>query len=249
MRPVHLLVAACAIAVAGLGAAQPAPSIDDLVARHIAARGGYEKLKAIQTLRVTRTVVTPFSDLRVIVYRKRPQLYRLEQGPLGREGPPTPRGINREAVWDTLPDGRVSLRPDPAAAEAREIEADFDGLLVDWHLKGHALSYEGTERMPPGEAHKLTVRTKSGAQRTIYLDTTTYLERRQTGLLKLAGDRQFTVVQDFGNYKEVAGVRFPFDIAEERTGKEPVQSLVTYTEKIEVNVPLDDRLFATPVLK
>jgi hypothetical protein len=244
-----LIIALTMILVGAHATVQPAPSVDDLVARHIAARGGYEKLKAIQTLRVTRTVVTPFNDLRVIVYRKRPQLYRLEQGPRRREGPLTPRGINREAVWDTSPDGRVSLRPDPAAAEAREIEADFDGLLVDWQQKGHAVSYEGIERMPPGEAHKLTVRTKSGAQRIIYLDAATYLERRQTGVLKLPGDREFTVVQDFGNYKEIAGVRFPFDIAEERTGKEPVQSLVTYTEKIEVNVPVDDGLFATPVLK
>jgi hypothetical protein len=39
---------------------------------------------------------------------------------------------------------------------------------------------------------------------------------------------------------------FAHDINEDRTGKEPVQSLVTYTEKIEVNVPLDDSLFAPP---
>ena len=38
-----------------------------------------------------------------------------------------------------------------------------------------------------------------------------------------------------------------FDITEERTGKEPVVTLVTYTEKIEVNVPMDDELFAMPV--
>ena len=31
-----------------------------------------------------------------------------------------------------------------------------------------------------------------------------------------------------------------------RTGREPVQSFVTYTKKIEVNVPMDDSLFAPP---
>ena len=51
---------------------------------------------------------------------------------------------------------------------------------------------------------------------------------------------------DFGNYREVDGVKFAHDITEERTGKEPVQSLVTYTEKIELNVPMDDAIFAPP---
>jgi hypothetical protein len=42
-------------------------------------------------------------------------------------------------------------------------------------------------------------------------------------------------------------VKFPFDITEERTGKEPVVTLVTYTEKVELNLPMDDGLFATPM--
>ena len=57
------------------------------------------------------------------------------------------------------------------------------------------------------------------------------------------------VTIDFDNWREVNGVKFAFDINEERTGKEPVVSLVTYTEKIEANVPLDDAFFATPAGK
>ena len=90
------------------------------------------------------------------------------------------------------------------------------------------------------------MKTKNGAERTIYLDAKTYLERRQTGILKLPGGRQFNVIIDFDNYKEIKGVKFPFDITEDRTGKEPSLSYVTYTEKIEANVPMDDGLFAVP---
>ena len=39
---------------------------------------------------------------------------------------------------------------------------------------------------------------------------------------------------------------FPFDISEDRTGPEPSVLYATYTEKIELNVPMDDALFATP---
>ena len=59
--------------------------------------------------------------------------------------------------------------------------------------------------------------------------------------------RQFDVTIDFDNWRDVEGVKFPFDITEERTGKEPVVTLVTYTEKIELNMPMDEGLFAAPV--
>ena len=42
-------------------------------------------------------------------------------------------------------------------------------------------------------------------------------------------------------------MKFPFDIMEERTGQEPVVTLVTYTDKIEINVPMDDSLFSPAV--
>jgi hypothetical protein len=244
MHPGVLIAAAWAAVLA-----QPAPavpSLDQIVGRHIEARGGYQKLKAIQTIRTTRTVTTAFSDLRVIVYRKRPNLHRLEQGPLKGTAALIPRAVNADGAWDTGAGGKVTMRTPALAAETRDLEGDFDGLLVDWKEKGHSLTFHGAEKLPAGRAYKLTVKTKGGAERIIYLDAATYLERRQVGVLNLPDGRRFDVVIDFDNYRDVDGVKFPYDITEERTGTEPVQSLVTYTEKIELNVPMDDALFAPP---
>jgi hypothetical protein len=234
-------------ALASLIAAVPAgaQTVDELVTRHIAARGGYDKLKAIQTLKITRTVATPFSDVKVIVYKKRPQLFRAEQGPADGSVPLVPRGIDTIGAWDVIR-GKVERRPEAASAETRELDGDFDGLLVDWKEKGHTVTYAGPEKLPGGDTHKLSVKTRSGAVRTIYLDAATFLERRQVGVLNLPGGRQFDVVIDYGNYQEIEGVKFPFDINEDRTGKEPSLSYVTYTEKIEANLPLDDGLFGPP---
>jgi hypothetical protein len=244
-------------ALSAASAYSAAETVDDIVSRHIQARGGIEKLRAIQTIKITRTVVTPFSTINVVTYKKRPHLYRAEQSAQGQ--PPTPRGVNLEGAWDAGPGGKAVRRAAALAAETRDIEADFDGLLVDWKEKGHTVTLDGKVPMPPGEAYKLTVKTKSGAVRTIYLDATTYLDRRHTGVLNLppapaavkqlgeaAPNRQFDVVIDYGGWRDVNGVKFPFDISEERTSKEPVQSFVTYTQKIELNVPLEDAFFATP---
>ncbi|HET7218017.1 MAG TPA: hypothetical protein VFJ02_08205 [Vicinamibacterales bacterium] len=216
------------------------------MARHIGARGGIDKLKAIQTVKMTRTVATGIgTTLRVIVYKKRPNSMRLEQGPATPGSPLIPRGISADSVWDMI-QGKPSLRPDQLAAETRETDGDFDGLLVDWREKGHRVELDGREAMPGGDAYKLKVTLKSGLVRTVLVDAKTFLERRHSGVLNLPNNRQFDVTITFDNWRDVNGVMFPFDITEERTGKEPVVTLVTYTDKIEVNVPLDDALFAPP---
>ena len=237
------LAAAALIAPAGVVESQ---SVDEIVARHIEARGGYDRLKSIQTIRITRTIAATFSNIRVVIYKKRPQLYRAEQGPAEPGARLTPRGVNAETAWDTVQGGKIVSRPEPLATETRELDADFDGLLVDWKQKGHAVNYEGREPVAGREAIKLKVVTKGGSTRIVYLDPATYLDRRHVGVLNLPGGRQFDVSIDFSNWREVEGVKFPFDINEDRTGKEPAQSFVTYTEKIEVNVPLEDALFAAP---
>jgi hypothetical protein len=238
-----------ATAVALVPALAPAQTVDEIVARHIEARGGYERIKAIQTLKIARTIATPFNDVKVVMYRKRPALLRVEQGPAGQ--PAVPRGVTADSAWDVV-QGKVVPRPAHAFPDARDIDADFDGYLVDWKEKGHAVAFEGRESLPGGDVLKLKVTTRGGTVRYVYLDARTYLDRRHTGVFTIyhpadrARDRQFNVVLDFGGWREVNGVKFPFDITEERTGKEPVQSYAIYTEKIEANVPMDDALFAPP---
>jgi hypothetical protein len=237
---------------AGLSALLLAPSVavsqtvDEIITKHLAARGGMEKIKAIQTLKITRTVATGLgTPVKVIIYRKRPHLYRAEQGPAVPGGTLVPRAVNANDAWETV-QGKIVKRPEAAEAQTRDLDADFDGLLVDWKEKGHTVAFEGREPMPAGDALKLRVKTRSGAERVIYLDAATFLERRHTGVLTLPNGRKFDVAIDFSNWREVNGVKFPFDIIEERTGDAPVQSFVTYTESIEANVPIDDALFATP---
>jgi hypothetical protein len=239
----HSLMAAGALACLALAPVAPAQTVDELVARHVAARGGYEKLKAVQTIKITRTVATQFSNVKVVIYKKRPSLFRAEQ--TAPSQPMVPRGINAEGAWDTV-QGRIAQRPAAAAAETRDIDGDFDGLLVDWKDKGHTVTLEGKEPLPDGEAYKLKVATKGGAVRYVYLDAKTYLERRQTGMIVLPNNRRENTTLDFSNYKAVDGIQFAFNIDEDRSGPQITQSFATYTERIELNVPMDDTLFATP---
>ena len=228
-----------------------AQTVDELVSKHIAARGGYDKLKAIETTRITRTVGTPFTTVKVVIYKKRPDLIRWEQTPKGQTDA-VPRAINPTAAWD-LAQGKVVTRPEPVAVQGRETDGDFDGLLVDWQKKGHTVTFEGKDKVGSADAYKLKVTTKGGTVREVYLDASTYLETQVVGRVLLPAidprtkqhrynDTSFV----FSDYRDVNGVKFPFAVDEERTGGGITQSFAHFTEKIEVNVPMEDSLFTAP---
>lgn len=245
------VLGALAASMSMMAAAASAQTVDELVSKHIAARGGYEKLKAITTVKISKTVGTPFTTVRMVIYKKRPDLIRWEQTPKGQTTA-IPRGINATAAWD-LAQGKVVNRPETVAVEGRETDGDFDGLLVDWKEKGHTVTFEGKDKVGLVDAYKLKVTTKGGTVREVYLDAATFLEAQIVGKVRLPAMDPKTKAHRFNDttlvfsdYRDVNGVKFPFAIDEERTGGPITQSFAHFIEKIEVNVPMEDSLFATP---
>ena len=242
------IVAAVALVSSAPASAQ---TVDEILQKHYAARGGVEKIKAIQSLRITQTVGNPFSRTKVVILKKRPGFVRWEITPAGQTAP-IPRAINAEGGWDTQ-QGKVVARPEIMVKEERDLEADLEGPLIDWKAKGHTVTLEGTDSVGKTPAYKLKVVLKSGATREIFLDTKTFLPLRETGRSSLPpdpkGNPRFNEhVFTYSDWRDVNGVKFPFAVDEERTGGPVTQSFAVYTEKIEVNVPVDDALFVKPGL-
>ena len=233
------LMTAALIALACTAA--PEQTAADLVAKNLAARGGADRLKAITSMRVTRTVGTPFANVKVVQLRQRPNLLRIEQTAPGR--PTTARIVTPAGAWDETPQGWVA-RPAPIAAEALDIDADIDGFLVDYEQKGHRAEYVGLEKIGGKPAHHLKFTLKSGAERHVYLDPVTYLERRHTGSFAQPNNTKVAVILDFDDWRDVNGVKFPFAIDEDRDAMG--QTYAIYVASIELNVQIDAAKFAPP---
>lgn len=245
--PVSIAIAAATALVST--APVSAQTVDEILQKHYAARGGLDKIKAIQSLRITQTVANPFSRTKMVILKKRPGFVRWEITPAGQNAAIL-RAINAEGGWDTQ-QAKVVVRPEIMVKEERDLEADLEGPLVDWKAKGHTVTLEGTDSVGKTPAYKLKVVLKSGATREIFLDTKTFLPLRETGRSSLPpdpkGNPRFNEhVFTYSDWRDVNGVKFPFAVDEERTGGPVTQSFAVYTEKIEVNVPVDDALFAKP---
>src|SRR5262245_1486838 len=123
-------------------------TVDELVSRHIEARGGAAKLKAIQSLRLTGKAVMGFGDRGFesswAQLQKRPAMIRSE---ITRQGLTAVDAFDGKDGWNMEPfrgrrePQRLSADESKAMAQA----ADLDGPLVGWREKGHKVEYLGTE--------------------------------------------------------------------------------------------------------
>jgi outer membrane lipoprotein-sorting protein len=220
-------------------------TVDELIAKNIEARGGLDKIHAVQSVRFTGKIRFGSTDLPYVIEMKRPEMLRTQ---LTLQGMTAIRAYDGKEAWRISPfRGRVD--PEKMSADdvkQMKINADLDGPLVDYKSKGNLVEYLGTEDVDGTEAHKLKVTFKSGDMRYIYLDPDYFLEIRNIDVTRVRGAEEVQET-DLGNYEKVEGLYFPYAM-ESGVKDGPKDSAVTI-EKTEVNVNLDDSLFHFPAPK
>jgi len=231
--------------VLALGLALPlaAQSVDEIVAKNIAARGGLEKMKAVQSLRMTgKTTIGPGGEAPLVIELKRPHKARLD---ITVQGMTLTQAYDGKDGWVINPfAGSKSAEPmSPEDLKEAEEQADLDGPLVDWKEKGHKVELVGKDKVEGTDAWKLKVTLKNGNIEYIYLDTDSYLDIKTEEKRTVRGTETETE-QTIGDYKEVSGLMIPHSMEAGAKGRPEKQKITI--EKVEVNAPIDDSRFAIP---
>ena len=123
------------------------PTVDELVAKNIEAKGGATTMKNLQTLRTTGKLLVPGQGLIELGYvqiKKRPDEVRTEA---------SLQGMTQIEAYDGKEGCKVSPffgRKDPERMSADDVKAlvedtEMDGPLADWKTKGSTVEYLGTE--------------------------------------------------------------------------------------------------------
>lgn len=213
-------------------------TVDDLIRKHIDARGGYERLKFVQSQKIEQRIPLGSDEVLLTVYKKRPNLYRVDQQ--------MPHGIvvsavNSENAWMQMGQRSPMQRPGFAADHQRESVADFDGILVDFKEKGHTVEIVGVEDVEGTETIRVKVGLAGGADQYVFLDKHTFLMKKQ---IRTAYTPQGKIeVEDvYDDYREVEGVMLPFLIH----SQQGPQRFDIRTTSVEFNVPVDEKLFIMP---
>ncbi|MBI1796729.1 MAG: hypothetical protein HYR74_06720 [Candidatus Eisenbacteria bacterium] len=236
-------ILAAAPAVALLAPIASAQTVDEIIAKHIAARGGMEKLTAVKSLRQTGKMMLPQGmELPFTVIAKRPKSTRMEFSFQGMTGAQVCDGT---MAWSVMP-FMGKKDPEPMGAdETRNMleQADFDGPLVDYKTKGNTVELAGKEQVEGADAYKLKVTMKSGDVRYMFLDTESYLEVKVEEKRTIRG----TEVEGeslLGDYREEGGMMMAHSIENRQKGMTQGQKMTI--EKVELNLDVPDSLFTMP---
>lgn len=240
------LVAAALIAPSAFTQEMPAtaPTLDELVAKNIEAKGGAEAVHALKTLRRSGKVLVNEGKVRFAYtqIKKRPLEVRTEA---------TLQGMTAVQAFDGKEGWKISPfrgRKDPERLSADDLkelmeDAEMDGPLVDWKEKGSTLEYLGTEDVDGTQAHKIKVLRKNGDINFVYLDPDHFLEIRIL-TQRVEQGALIETETDLGDYEKINGVFVPTSIEAGAKGDPDKQKIEI--DKTEGNVPVDDAIFRFP---
>ena len=225
--------------------AAAAQTVDEIIAKHIQARGGMEKLESVTSLRQAGIFSAGSFRAQVVQENKRPDKVREE---FIIQGMAQVQAYDGKTGWQVSP---FEGRRDPELLSQDDmkglvVDADMDDPLVDYKQKGHKAELVGHDSVEGTDCYKIKLTLKNGDVRTYYLDTDSFMELKLEQQTTIRGALQESETY-YGDYEEVNGVYYPFAREMGQRG-DSNRSKVT-VEEVEQNVPLDDALFSVPVAK
>jgi len=239
-----LAVLVCLFAVA-----VKAQTADEIVAKHIEALGGKEKLLSIKSIYMEGVAVMGNgTEIDTKTWQVKDKLYRQEIS----------FGMGNVVVivtptkgWRSDPrnGGAFAAIPD-SMVKNMQTQLDPAGPLVDYAAKGSKIELLGKDTVGGKACYKLKLTYAAGNYVTYYIDAQSYyvlrVARKGGGMMGGGGgggrrdpNAEFNI--DFGDYQKTPdGYIFPFTIVAGGFGAK------SSVEKLEVNKPVDEEKLGKP---
>src|SRR5215813_9580738 len=179
-----------------------AQSADEIVAKSLAARGGVDKIKAVQSQRISGTISFQGTDGPFVIELKRPLKLHMEVTLAGQTLVRVYNG--KGAGWTVNPFAEDHSAQPMTDEDLKNIndEADFDGPLVDYKAKGNQIELLGKEPVEGKEAFKIKMTRSAGESRTYFIDAASYQVVKWEGTTRIE-DKDFLVQNYLRNYRDV----------------------------------------------
>ncbi|MDQ3141234.1 MAG: outer membrane lipoprotein-sorting protein [Bacteroidota bacterium] len=211
-----------------------AQTADDIITKHLAALGGSEKLRTIQTVSMEAKVSAQGMEIPMSFKTANNKGWRMDISVMGMTGWMI---VTQDSGWIFMPfQGQTKPDAIPADVLSESIEQlDAQGMLCDYKEKGHQVEYLGMDDVEGTECYKLKVTSKNGKVSYYLIDPASNYIVRVLSKQKAAG-KEVDAQVDFSNYKKIDGdFIFPHTIAS-------IQGPLDVT-KVVVNAPMDDSIF------
>ena len=248
----HAQTAAQAKPAATVQAQASTQTADDVIEKHLAALGGRAALAKLESRTSTGSISVstqgmelPGSvEINVKAPNKSRSFIKLDLSAVG----------GAEMVIDQRFDGKSGYTINSMQGD-REITGNqlenmqnggFPTPLMKYKEAGTKVELTGRDKVGTREALVIKYTPKAGSASRQYSDAETYLLLRSVTTVDVpeAGG-PIEQTSDLSDYREVDGVKLPFTVQNVSS----IQTVTIRLNKVEHNKPIDDALFAKPVVK
>lgn len=239
-----LTLGGCASATQALSSTSDDPTLDQVLARNAAARGGVRALDAIHnTLNIAQVTEPGFTVTgRYIAADGRMRIDIFYNGHRA-----VSEGVDADGAWN-WDGGKVAPQAESnagAAALRHGIEFNLFGLHA-FARRGHTLTLEGRETIGALNYYKIKVRLADGFETWRYINPTTWLIDHTRDVRPLHPDvdpTPVTIDTENTDFRAVAGVLTPFHWVQRNVGT-GAEMQTGQIQRLEYNVPADMLNFA-----
>jgi hypothetical protein len=215
-----------------------APTVDEVVAMNLKARGGVELLRAIESMKMTGTVTSPAGQAKMTNWVMRPNRKRTETNFGGQKAI---EAFDGTTAWVSMGGLPPQLIPPSARLDEAKKRSEIDPPLLDYKERGRTVTLVGREKVDGTDVYHLRI-TDGGQVTHYYVDAATGLEKKISNWIS-DGKMSAQVELRFSDFREVQGRMVPFTIQQIVDGKPVAQ---TRLESVEFNIPIDDAMFKMP---
>ena len=216
-----------------------AQTVDEIVAKNIEAKGGAEKLKGTNSVRMSGTATVQGQVVPMMTLAKRPNMMRNE---LEIAGQKMVQAFDGTSMWMMIPGMPAQEVPAGPQTEFFKRNSQFDPVFIDYKEKGHKIELQGKETEGGKEVYHLLVTQKDAPVTHYYIDAATGLETKTVtdiDLPEMKGKMEIRM----SDYRNIDGRMIPFAMTHIVNGNTVAEMKF---EKVEFNVPVEDTLFKLP---
>jgi outer membrane lipoprotein-sorting protein len=241
MRPRTLFTLAIALfAAVSMQAADL--TVDEILAKNAEAKGGIDKLRALNAIRFTgKMTMGGGMEAPIVMSKKRPEMMRMDFTIQGMTGS---QAYDGTGGWMLMPFmGKKDAEP-MSGDMLKEVKdmADFDGPFIDYAKKGYKVELLGKGDVEGTSAYKIKM-SRDGQDTIVYIDADSFLDIKAEAKRKMQG-QEIEGETTYGNYQEFGGLLFPMSIEMKAKGQPAGQTITL--EKVELNPTLADDTFQMP---
>ena len=215
------------------------PDIDKIMKEYYKSNG-LDKLKNVKTIFMSGTITR--NDLMPIkISKMRPDKYRMDFELADLEAV---QAYDGKTGWSVAPwtGNPKATAMDKETLKEIKVSADFEGILYKYKEKGHSAELAGKDSVENQEVYKIKLTRNDGGTEYYFISTDGYKLLRRVSKRLIRG-KEVEVVNNYNNYKDVNGIKFPFVVETQMGGQR--YSLIEY-ETIELNSDFDEKIFSMP---